>query len=470
MAVQLPNSDLKRPLGRQEIHDPIKKRHSLKSFLAIFRIPKSSGDKEARYLGKHVLPGRTAASYSTPSLQQETVSSIGITESDFVFSTLSLPSQVRTQVLAPFTFHSLSSSSSSASSLDLGSNSSTNATTPSTSSPSILIKASAPIADIYTHLPYDSTVSSYTVKKFSRVIAEPYHKQPSPLSTVMDAQPPYKLPAHQTLPSYERRNSFQPKRRNPLSRILLRRTQSNPDLAQLSDSAPAVPPIPATAPSRPSTASRSLSPSGSPARSRTFRKRPLEAVQPTAYSKEDKIEHRSILFADPAGLGYYLYPTTDRDSIIRKNIAGRRLARPLSPSMTDDQQRNSWPSIDSSSTDSSHQNALGTRAWRDCRGRSFRSDISVLAQVIPEETGDGVEINGNTDKRYPTGQDGLYWRQRYLPEAAPLTLGPLSRRIMLPSIDSRLDSQWAVHVPLYNFTAKHASEIRGYRWSNNRTR
>lgn len=407
----------------------VKKKSSMRSIFACFF--KSPRDKRANKTGSQYPSrkreasaknrGNEALAFSTISLPTRARSSTSSTSSPYddedeefnssiphaehgasrkTHSTISLPGQIR----PPFAFHAPSSSSSSASSLEFVSDVSTAATSPSASSPSVLIQSSSPQSTL---TPNHSTTSlssnpsretsptrtqSLTKpSKMSKRALENYRKHPSPLSTVTDAHSPYILPTAPEPPVlHERPNSFQPKRRNSLSNYILRRTQSHPDLTDFTtDDLPQFPQLPVSAPtSRP----------GSAASSRTLSRRrrsgKADIGAPTSYSTQEKIEHRSILGADPAGAGFYLYPPAQSEISSRRggshsgssgSRSGSRGRAPMGGNMSDDPRRNnSWTGLDG-------HNARGMppagRGWRDPRGgRSFGR--SVTQQVILEEVGD----------------------------------------------------------------------------------
>ncbi|CAZ83626.1 unnamed protein product [Tuber melanosporum] len=317
-------------------------------------------------------------------------------------SATSLPAQIR----PPFAFHAPSSSSSSTSSIEFASDASTAATSPSVSSPSVLIKS--PSSQSISALNHSTTSLSSTPSRetsptraqssakssmMSKRALENHSKQPSPLSTVTDAHSPYILPTTPESPVlHERPNSFQPKRRGSLSNFILRRTQSHPDLTDFTtDDLPPFLQMPISAPTpRPGLSISSLS-----TRTLSLRRRSGKAdiEAPTSYSTQEKIEHRSILGADPAGAGFYLYPTAQSEISGRRSSSGSSPGgsrsgswgrAPMGGNMGDDSRRSSWTGPDG-------HNARGMppagRGWRDPRGgRSFGR--SVTQQVILEEVGD----------------------------------------------------------------------------------
>ncbi|KAG0641957.1 hypothetical protein HOY80DRAFT_684057 [Tuber brumale] len=319
-------------------------------------------------------------------------------------STTSLPARIR----PPFAFHvpSSSSSSSSTSSIEFVSDASTAATSPSVSSPSVLINSLSSLSISALNHSTTSlsstpsretsptrTQSSAKSSKMSKRAPENHSKQPSPLSTVTDAHSPYMLPTAPESPVlHERSNTFQPKRRGSLSNYILRRTQSHPDLTDFTtDDLPPFLQMPTSAPtSRPGLSSSTLS-----SRTLSLRRRTGKAntEAPTSYSTQEKIEHRSILGADPAGAGFYLYPTARSEIPSRRSSSGNSSGgsrsgswgrAPMGGNMGDDSRRNIWTGPDG-------HNARGMppagRGWRDSRGgRSFRK--SVTQQVILEEVGD----------------------------------------------------------------------------------
>ncbi|PWW76738.1 hypothetical protein C7212DRAFT_279730 [Tuber magnatum] len=427
------------PQSRAEVQDGasprvVKKKGSLRSiFGSLFKstkgkkanktgpqYPSREGEASARNRGNEVpafsttsLPTQARSSTSSTSLtygdeDAEFSSSIPHTahgESRKTHSTTSLPAQIR----PPFAFHapsSSSSSSSSASSIEFVSDTSTAATSSSVSSPSVPIKS--PSSQSISILNRSTTSLSSTPSretsptrtqsstkppKMPKRAVGDYSKQPSPLSTVTDAHPPYILPTAPESPVlHERPNSFQPKRRSSLGDYILRRTQSHPDLTDFTtDDLPPFPQMPISAPtSRPGSSSSALS-----SRTLSLRRRSgktdMEAA--TSYSIQEKIEHRSILEADPAGTGFYLYPTARPEISNRRSSSGSSSSSsrsgswgrtPMGGNMSDDLRRNSRTGPDGRSVRSMPP---AGRGWRDPRGgRSFGG--SVAQQVILEEVGD----------------------------------------------------------------------------------
>jgi len=426
------------PQSRVESRDDapprvVKKKGSMRSIFACFFKPardKKANKTESQYLSRKGEAGaknrgNEAPTFSTTSLPARVRSPISSTSSPYededeefsssiphaehgasrkTHSTISLPAQIR----PPFASHapSSSSSSSSASSLEFVSDVSTAATSPSASSPSILIQSSPPqlvLAPNHSTTSLSSnpsretsptrTQSSTKPSKMSKRAPENYRKHPSPLSTVTDAHSPYILPTAPESPVlHERPNSFQPRRRSSLSNYILRRTQSHPDLTDFTtDDLPPFPQLPVSAPtSRPGSSSSAVS-----SRTLSLRRRSGKADigGSSSYSTQEKIEHRSILGADPAGAGFYLYPPAQSEISSRRGgshggsggpRSGSWGRAPMGGNMNDDPRRNGWTGLDG-------HNPRGMppagRGWRDPRGgRSFGR--SVTQQVILEEVGD----------------------------------------------------------------------------------
>ncbi|KAI5852129.1 hypothetical protein BZA05DRAFT_396917 [Tricharina praecox] len=195
---------------------------------------------------------------------------------------------------------------------------------------------------------------------------------------MQSAGPPlslYPLPSPPASPIlHDRRNSFMPKRRNSLGRLLSRGYQSSPDLSGMSEDSDegAMPPMPTKPYSKPSSA-------GVPSRARTLRRRATEKgradiEKPTSYTEQEKMEHESILGADPAGYGFYLYPKTSTLSPQRNSYVGGSGSS------------DSGSPVDGGSGRPSH----GRRTWKEAKGRSFRR--TVTSQIImEEECGDSSE-------------------------------------------------------------------------------
>lgn len=401
---------------------PIKKQRSLRSLFSFL--------KSSKKVSEYYYPSRGSAlkgqSFSTFSLPAQVP--IGEGEDDESsdtdsprgrwHSTTSLPSQVR----PPFACHTPSSSSSSASSLEFPSDTSTAATSPSNSSPSILIKSlsSASIVTMnstasatstrsmeHNSPPNQALTKSTKMSKSSKRATDSYRKQPSPLSSVMDAHSPYTFP---TIPQTSTHEN-QPKRRSSLGNFLLRRTQSHPDLADLTQEyLPPLPPMPASAPSsRPTSSSSSIS------RAKTFRRRSGDLRKTDGmggYTEDQKIERMSILGADPAGYGYYLYPTSEKKISSQKNS---RMSPPSGkrgrPGYVDDWKRNSWGGAGSDGFGGGRVSNAGPsgKAWKDSRGRSFRRTVT---QAIPEEAGDAFDSESTSlDKQFTDNSTLGYPRQ-----------------------------------------------------------
>jgi len=199
-----------------------------------------------------------------------------------------------------------------------------------------------------------------------------------------------------------------PKRKNSLGRLLSRGYQSNPDLLRMSEDSDdgAMPPMLTMPYLKPS-------PAGVPLRARTFRRKTAEKgradiEKPTSYTKQEKIEHESILGADPAGYGFYLYPKTSTPSLRRNSCAGGSDNR---------------SGVDSGSGRSGH----GRRTWKETKGQSYRR--TVTSQIIMEEEGgDSCETPPivQPQRRHPmaSGIDSQWRAPRH--DAAP-HVPPLGR-------------------------------------------
>lgn len=381
----------------------IKKQRSLKSLFSFFKSLKQ--DKKAPTIPESNYPNNRpftkAPGFSTASLPTRT--STGEDEDDdnsdndfsrtvgHWHSTTSLPSQVR----PPFARHSPTSSSSSASSFEFPSDASTAATSPSNSSPSVLIKslssASIATADSVTSVvssmehnspPTQLSTGSLKTTKTSKRVSDSYRKQPSPLSSVMDAHSPY-------TPQISTRD-YQPKRRSYLGG-LLRRSQSHPDLADLTQAdLPPLPPMPTIPTSRPTSLTPSIS------RAKSFRNKfvdPKKSAGSSGYTDQEKIERMLILGADPAGYGYYLYPASEKEASNRRTSG---TGPPGRPGNVGDWRRDNW-----GSRSDGHGGGRGSngapRAWKDSRGRGFRT--TVAQQAIPEEASDAFDSESILDRK-----------------------------------------------------------------------
>ncbi|CUS15383.1 unnamed protein product [Tuber aestivum] len=428
------------PRSRAEAQDGasprvVRKKGSLRSiFGSLFK--STRGKKANRTGSRHLIredeagarnKGNEALAFSTISLPAQLRSSTSSTSSPYededeefsssiphtahgesrkTRSTASLPAQTR----PPFAFHAHSSSSSSStSSIEFAPDAFTAATPPPVSSPSALARSTSSqsistlnrsTASLFGTPSRETspTRTQYSIKspKMSKRAMENYSKQPSPLSTVMDAHSPYILPTAPKPPVLdERPNSFRSKHRSSLSSYILRRTQSHPDLTDFTtDDLPTFLQMPISAPtSRPGSSSSALS-----SRTLSLRRRSGKADMevPTSYFTQEKIEHRLILGADPAGAGFHLYPTPHSGFSSRRSSPGsssggsrsRSWERgPMGRNMSDDPRRNSWTGPDGHNV---HGIPPAARGWRDPRGgRSFRGGVT--QQVILEEVGDATD-------------------------------------------------------------------------------
>jgi len=400
----------------------VKNKSSFRSLFSIFRSSKPAKE------------GAIATSYSTSFLPSgarrsfpasERSSDTDLSSDDAALSAISLPDQIK----LPFSY-TPSSSSSSASSFDFASDASTTATTPSNSSPSVLMKASDMSSGEL------QTEKSLPKKRF----LEGRRKLPSPLSTVTDAHnSPYMLPsppASEVL--RERHSSFQPNRRNSLGRLLSRAYRSNPDLTKFDDGdSNSAHIMPSSAPS-----SRPGSSGDSSMRSRKLGKKKNGGEKGRADSEkrtnpeQERMERRSILGADPAGVGFYLYPKTAQPELPSQkvNVVGGGRSGLSGPDN-------------------------GRRAWREQKGRSFQRTIAT--PMIVEEEGNGNDTYAvspfpNPQRRHSrlSMQDGQLRQARFhADQPAPPQSATSSRsQFALPSIDSLLDGNGAKAGPS---TPKH---------------
>lgn len=92
-----------------------------------------------------------------------------------------------------------------------------------------------------------------------------------------------------------------------------------------------------------------------------------------------------ILGADPAGYGYYLYPASEKEASNRRTSG---TGPPGRPGNVGDWRRDNW-----GSRSDGHGGGRGSngapRAWKDSRGRGFRT--TVAQQAIPEEASDAFD-------------------------------------------------------------------------------
>lgn len=176
----------------------------------------------------------------------------------------------------------------------------------------------------------------------------------------------------------------QPKRRSYLG-SLLRRSQSHPDLADLTQAdLPPLPPMPTL-----TLASRPASPVSSISRAKSFRNKFTDPKKGTGfggYTDQEKIERMSILGADPAGYGYYLYPTSEKEASNRRNSG---TGPPGRPGYVGDWKKDNWGSRSDGPGGGRGNSGAPPRAWKDSRGRGFRR--AVAQQAIPEEASDAFD-------------------------------------------------------------------------------
>jgi hypothetical protein len=240
-------------------------------------------------------------------------------------------------------------------------------------------------------------------------VPESHGMRPSPLSHMSVPGPnPYILPSPPSSPIlHERRNSFQPKRRNSLGRLLARGHQSNPDLSRPFDydGVPPIPRVPSSASSR-----SSYVPQAKSKMSRKREKGRADLEKPTSYSKQERIEHQSILGADPAGFGFYLYPKAPAQELSQKNSKVDYYGGSFGGGTS---RRGSWAGM-------SADNGSRRGAWRDQRGCSFRGNVA--SQIImEEETNDFYQEKSavQTQRRHSESpMHGGQWRQSRLEAAA----------------------------------------------------
>lgn len=187
--------------------------------------------------------------------------------------------------------------------------------------------------------------------------------------------------------------------------------------------------MPASAPSlRPKSSSSSIS------RVKTFRRRsgdPRDGVG--GYTDQEKIERMSILGADPAGYGYYLYPTSQKETSNNQRNSG--MAPPSGkrgrPGYVDDWKRGSWGGSgpDGFGGGRGGSGAPGGRAWKDSRSRGFRR--TVAQQAIPEEAGDAFDPESSSSRRFSEG---------FSPGSDCLRQNPTLAKVA-PSILTTLDNE-----------------------------
>lgn len=338
-----------------------KKTGGLRSLFSFFRgsahrrglgSDRSDGDQDSSRSKR----GQLGSSFSTQSLPARRPST---TASEPLPGILSDSVEtLHAQIRPPFS-HRPSSSSSSCSSYG-SETSSTPGTTPSNSSSSSLRSGEL----------LGGARSNASLKKRA---SESYRTAPSPLSTVTAAKNyPYILPHQMRAPEhdYSHHESKQPvKRKNSISRIMsMRRAQSTPDLSGDGFQ-------------------------GSPfPRPRSSSSKRKSTSLPTEYTIQEKLDHKAILGADPAGGGFYRYPGAENENIRR---AGPRpgFRRPPGP---DQWKRNSWAGLDDNGgIDPAHLGVNGRRGMRrDPRPGGlpgFRRNVA--SEVILEESSDADPLS-----------------------------------------------------------------------------
>lgn len=141
------------------------------------------------------------------------------------------------------------------------------------------------------------------------------------------------------------------------------------------------------------TSSRPTSPPSSISRAKSLRKKfgdPKKGSGFGGYTDQEKIERISILGADPAGYGYYLYPTSEKEASNKRNSG---TGPPGRPGYVGDWKRDNW-----GSRSDGRGNNGAPRAWKDSRGRGFRR--TVAQQAIPEEASDAFDSESKPGRRF----------------------------------------------------------------------
>lgn len=136
-------------------------------------------------------------------------------------------------------------------------------------------------------------------------------------------------------------------------------------------------------------ASRPASPVSSISRAKSFRNKFTDPKKGTGfggYTDQEKIERMSILGADPAGYGYYLYPTSEKEASNRRNSG---TGPPGRPGYVGDWKKDNWGSRSDGPGGGRGNSGAPPRAWKDSRGRGFRR--AVAQQAIPEEASDAFD-------------------------------------------------------------------------------
>ncbi|KAI5798503.1 hypothetical protein FPQ18DRAFT_122844 [Pyronema domesticum] len=350
-----------------------------------------------------------------------------------------------------------SPSNSSASSFEFEDSTTTADTTPSNSRTSVVSKPSdASVTTISSGSSggtTSSTSSAATTISSTSTSETPTTKslpiQPRPKSLINpSAGCPYLLPPNPPTSPILHTRAPQPIHRHPsLGRFLPRGYRSSPDLSalDLENSSDAELPISSSAPtSRPGsrpTSSHEASPAPlglqkttGKKKSKSNKRADLEAH--TSYSPQERMEHRSILGADPAGLGFYLYPKPQKGRPVSMGAVGAGGYPSFGPVGA-----GGYPSFGLPPPPQQQQYSIGNmgrgrdsgrRAWREQKGRSYQRTIAT--SCIVEEEGE-LRLEGEQ-------QDTREGEER-VPTVPQLKV----QSFEMPSIDSLLEKETGVQIP-----------------------
>ncbi|KAI5820470.1 hypothetical protein BZA77DRAFT_78884 [Pyronema omphalodes] len=295
----------------------------------------------------------------------------------------------------------------------------------------------------------------------------PIKPRPTSLLNPAAAGCPYLLPPSPPASPILHTRATQPiQRRSSLGRFLPRGYRSNPDLSalDLENSSDGDLPISSSAPtSRPGSrpgSSHGITPSTSGLQKSTSKKKSksnkradLEAH--TSYSPQERMEHRSILGADPAGLGFYLYPKPANGRPVSIGPGGYPAFGPVGaggyPSFgpfpqQNQQQQNQQYSIGNMG----RGRDSGRRAWREQKGRSYQRTIAT--SCIVEEEGElrqeGEQQENREQQNTREQQDIKEESEEDMVDEQAPTLPQLKvQSFDMPSIDSLLDKETGIQIP-----------------------
>ncbi|TGZ77717.1 hypothetical protein EX30DRAFT_366442 [Ascodesmis nigricans] len=371
----------------------MKKKGSLRALFSIFRHKSSSTSDLATY--PNDVHNSAASSVSTTFLPPEIQlppenapeNATASSHRGSTASTASLSTEVSTFSRSP------STSSASTLSMDNGSDTSTPMTTPSNSSPNILMKATDSSGEV--------AAPEVMNPGRQRALEALSNRQPSRLSPVSNLpNRSYHAPTSLYLgEESEEVGEQKSKRRKSAIGRMLRRAKSNPDFIDPADDEHASPhpqmsrivphgrPLSiASTGSHYSGLSRRLSRRGS---TKGIPGLDKDLIPDPVRERE---EHLLILGADPMGSSFYLYPTSKQEVINRRKSTHSPSSNSLQPnrySVNSDDKRRAWSGAQYDSASGHSMSSSGRRPRSGIRPGSFRP--TVANQVILEEGNESAE-------------------------------------------------------------------------------